>query len=220
MTLKETGAAPSRNGHTQSDFDASFRLRDHHCASPTEPVMHISTIVILVLISMSPLANADVTASSAGGFVSEHALTIAAPRARVFEALTNEVGRWWDPQHSYSGSSTNFSIDARPGGCFCERLNDGGVAHMTVVFVQRDTTLRMLGGLGPLQAMAVSGSMTFSLSDAPDHATRLQYRYAVGGYSPEGLDGLAVPVDQVQLGQLERLQRYVETGNPEPAAPR
>ncbi len=182
--------------------------------------MRISTILTAALMSMSPLSNADVTASSAGGFVSEHLLTIAAPRARVFQALTEEVGRWWDPQHSYSGNSANFSIDARPGGCFCERMNDGGVAHMTVVFVQRDAVLRMLGGLGPLQSMAVNGSMTFSFTDAPDRATRLQYRYAVGGYSPEGLNGLAAPVDQVQLGQLERLQRYVETGSPEPATPR
>lgn len=181
--------------------------------------MRIWTIVTAVLSSLSPLANAVVTATSAGGFVSEHILTIAAPRTRVFEALTEEVGRWWNPAHSYSGNSANFSIDARPGGCFCERLNDGGVAHMTVVFVQRDAELRMLGGLGPLQAMSVSGSMTFSLSDTSEKATRLQYTYAVGGYSPEGLEGLAAPVDQVQLDQLERLRRYVETGNPE-LAPR
>jgi hypothetical protein len=89
---------------------------------------------------------------------------------------------------------------------------------MTVVFVQRDAVLRMVGGLGPLQSMAVSGSMTFALSDAAAGTTRLEYRYAVGGYSPEGLDRLAIPVDQVQLGQLERLLRYVETGNPEPAS--
>jgi uncharacterized protein YndB with AHSA1/START domain len=180
--------------------------------------MRIPTIATVVLATLSQLANADVIASSAAGFVSEHVLTIAAPRARVFEALTNEVGRWWDPQHSDSGNAANFSIDPRPGGCFCERLNDGGVAHMTVVFVQRDAVLRMVGGLGPLQSMAVSGSMTFALSDAAAGTTRLEYRYAVGGYSPEGLDRLAIPVDQVQLGQLERLLRYVETGNPEPAS--
>ena len=58
------------------------------------------------------------------------------------------------------------------------------------------------------------------MRDWPNGATRLQYRYAVGGYSPEGLAELAVPVDQVQLGQLQRLQRYVETGNPELVEPR
>ena len=52
-----------------------------------------------------------------------------------FDALTDDVGRWWNPEHSYSGVAANFSIDARAGGCFCERLKDGSVAHMTVVFV-------------------------------------------------------------------------------------
>jgi len=170
--------------------------------------------IVLTLVSTPHRADADVTASGAAGFISEHTLIIAAPRSQVFRALTDEVSRWWDPQHSYSGEAANFSIDARPGGCFCERLTDGGVTHMTVAFVQRDTTLRMLGGLGPLQEMAASGSMTFSLSDADAGTTRLHYRYAVGGYSLEGLEGLAIPVDQVQLGQLQRLKRYVETGSP------
>ena len=86
---------------------------------------------------------------------------------------------------------------------------------MTVVFVDRDSTLRMLGGLGPLQSMAVNGSMTFALTESDSGATRLEYEYAVGGYSPDGLEALAEPVDRVQLGQLKRLQRFVETGSPD-----
>jgi len=158
-------------------------------------------------------AKADVTASGPRGFVSEHTLTIAAPRQRVFHALTAEVGRWWDAAHSYSGNAANFSLDATAGGCFCERWSGGSVAHMTVVFVEPDRQLRMIGGLGPLQAMAVSGSMTFALDD-DGNGTRLHYRYAVGGWTPEGLQTMAGPVDQVQLGQLLRLQRYIETGSP------
>jgi uncharacterized protein YndB with AHSA1/START domain len=171
------------------------------------------SIAFFVTLLVLPFARADVTASAANGFVSDWDLVIAAPRQKVFRALTDEVGRWWDPAHSYSGDAANFSIDARAGGCFCERLGDGAVAHMTVVFVERDKQLRLLGGLGPLQSMAVSGSMTFTLSDA-SAGTRLQYHYAVGGYAPDGVDQLAEPVDRVQLGQLQRLQRYVETGNP------
>ncbi len=182
--------------------------------------MFRSIIAIVMCSGILPPAVADVTSRSADGFVSEHTLIIAAPRAKVYHALTDEVGRWWDPLHSYSGDAASFSIDARPGGCFCERISDGGVAHMFVVFVQRNSLLRMVGALGPLQAMAVTGSMTFSLSDASDGATQLKYRYEVGGYSPDGLEGLAEPVDQVQLGQLERLRRYVETGRPQPVAPR
>ena len=177
--------------------------------------MRVLPILVILLTAVSPFAHADVVSSSPAGFVSEHQLTIAATRARVFKALTDDVGGWWDPEHSYSGNAANFSIDPRPGGCFCEKLPDGAVVHMTVVFIRRDAMLRMIGGLGPLQAMAVSGSMTFELTDAANGATQLRYRYAVGGYAADGLDALAIPVDQVQLGQLERLRRYVETGDPE-----
>jgi uncharacterized protein YndB with AHSA1/START domain len=180
-----------------------------------EFVMRFPKLAAALLVAATFPTHADVTSSSAAGFVSEHVLTISAPRATVFRALTDDVGKWWDPQHSYSGDAANFTIDARPGGCFCERLNNGGVAHMTVVFVQHDSVLRMLGGIGPLQALAVTGSMTFGLTELPDGTTRMQYRYAVGGYSPDGLEGLAQPVDQVQLGQLQRLKRFVETGHPE-----
>lgn len=178
--------------------------------------MRLSTIVTAALvIFLSPFTHADVVAKSAAGFVSKHVLTISAPPPRVFRALTDEVGRWWNPEHSYSGVAANFSLDARAGGCFCERLENGSVAHMSVVFVERDATLRMVGGLGPLQAMAVSGSMTFTLAATDGGGTRLEYVYAVGGYSPDGLDGIAEPVDRVQLGQLQRLQRFIETGNPD-----
>jgi uncharacterized protein YndB with AHSA1/START domain len=176
-------------------------------------------LAVLTLLLSVPDANAVVTASGPSGFVSEHELSIAAPRQQVFRALTAEVGRWWDPAHSYSGVAASFSIDATAGGCFCERWDGGSVAHMTVVFVEPDRQLRMQGGLGPLQSMAVSGTMTFVLDDE-GAGTRLRYRYSVGGYAPDGLERLAQPVDRVQFGQLRRLQHYVETGNPVDASNR
>lgn len=175
-------------------------------------------LAVLGLLLCVARANAELTASSPAGFVSEHDIAIAAPPQRVFYALTAEVGRWWDAAHSYSGNAANFTLDARAGGCFCERWSDGSVRHMTVVFVEPGRTLRLTGGLGPLQAMAVTGSMTFTL-DNDGTATRLHYRYAVSGWAPAGLTTLAEPVDRIQLGQLLRLKRYVETGNPVAGAP-
>ena len=141
--------------------------------------MRLSKIATAALvISLSSSTHADVVAKSPAGFVSKHVLTISAPPSQVFRALTDDVGRWWNPEHSYSGVAANFSLDARAGGCFCERLKNGSVAHMSVVFVERDATLRMVGGLGPLQAMAVSGSMTFKLAatDGGGYAARVRVR--------------------------------------------
>ena len=204
---------------TQHSLYAFVSLRDDRAGSITETSMHVFRTLPLALSALlfSNAVSSEMTNVTERGFVSTHVLVIAASRHRVFRALTNEVGRWWDPEHSYSGESRNFSIDTGRGGCFCERLGAGYVRHMTVVFIELDKTLRMVGALGPLQQFAVDGSMTFALSDADDGKTRLTYRYVVGGFVPDGIDTFAQPVDAVQLGQLQRLQRFVETGNP--AAP-
>jgi hypothetical protein len=39
----------------------------------------------------------------------------------------------------------------------------------------------------------------------------VRFSYAVGGYRPEGLDGIAEPVDSVISEALTLLKTYVET---------
>jgi len=85
--------------------------------------------------------------------------------------------------------------------------------HGTMSYVQVGKSLTMQGGLGPLQGMGVAGSMTF-VFQPHESGSELTYRYVVGGYYAEALDSLAEPVDQVQLAQLLRLQRYLANGRP------
>ncbi len=72
----------------------------------------------------------------------------------------------------------------------------------------------MSGGLGPLQPLAVSGSMAFTLTEA-DGITTVELTYIVGGYRPGGLEEWSRPVDGVLGAQLQRLERFMETGNPD-----
>ena len=155
---------------------------------------------------------AEVTSVGQQGFISEHVLTLHGSPTRAYQALTAGIHLWWDADHSYSGKAGNFSLAARAGGCFCEKLDNGGsVEHMRVVFAQPAKTLRLIGGLGPLQEMGASGAMTFSLTKSDDDTTELYYRYAVSGFSTSGWNEMAKAVDQVQLGQLLRLQNYLAT---------
>jgi uncharacterized protein YndB with AHSA1/START domain len=161
-------------------------------------------------------ARCEVLDATPGGFAVKSVATIAAPRARVYDALL-AVGRWWDPAHSYSGDAKNLSIDARPGGCFCETLPDqGGVQHAMVVLVMPGKTLRLVGGLGPLQESGLQGSLTFALADR-EGGTDVTMSYSVGGYRQGGLAALAPIVDTVLGAQLRRLQSFVEKGAPVPA---
>jgi uncharacterized protein YndB with AHSA1/START domain len=176
----------------------------------------VGGLLLLLLPAGTTAARADVLDAAANGFTVQTKVTIAAPRDRVYLSLVRDVGRWWDREHTWSGDAANLSIDPSPGGCFCERLRTGGIVeHLRVVYADQGRLLRMTGGLGPLQSLGVSGSMTWALEDAIG-ATTLTMTYAVGGYAPGGLDALAKAVDGVVAGQVQRLKRYVERGNPAP----
>lgn len=158
-------------------------------------------------------ASAEVVDVADGGFAVRETVTVSADPGRAWTALV-EVGKWWDPAHTYSGDSANLSLDPRPQGCWCEKLpGQGGVAHMTVVFADPGKTLRMTGGLGPMQAMAVAGVMTWTLTPGPN-GTRVETTYSAGGYSRGGFKDFAPGVDGVLAAQMARYQRYVNGEKP------
>lgn len=172
------------------------------------------TLLSGIVLCAVGVASAEVANVSASGFAVKHEAAIKATPERVYSALTGEIGLWWNPDHTYSHDSKNLSIEARPGGCFCEKLpNGGGVQHMTVVFVSPGNVLRMTGTVGPLQASGLAGSMTWKLTEAAG-ATRLELAYSVGGYMQGGFEKIAPAVDAVLSEQLTRLKAYVETGKP------
>jgi hypothetical protein len=124
------------------------------------------------------------------------------------------VGAWWDSEHTYSGKSENLSIDLRPNGCFCERLDkQGSIVHMTVIYVEPGKIIRLTGGLGPLQQFAATGVMTVEFK-GDGTRTIVDFTYTVGGYIPGGFEKLAPLVDQVMTTQMERYKRFVNTGKP------
>jgi len=161
-------------------------------------------------------ARAEVTDSAPHGFQVRHVVSIAAPPAQVWQALL-QPARWWDDEHTWSGSARNLRMEARAGGCFCEDLPDGGVLHMTVTYVKRDTQLDLYGALGPLHFEGLDGGMAIKLKpqgQGERQATEVEMTYTVGGFAKGGLQRWTGPVDQVLGVQFPRLERYVETGNP------
>lgn len=160
------------------------------------------------------LACAEVADSSANGFTVKTTLDIAAPPSGVYRKLVENIGDWWSPKHTFSGDAHHLSIDAKPMGCFCEKLEDGGaVRHMEVVYLAPGRTLVFNGALGPLQSLATTGSMTITLA-ASGTGTKLAVSYAVAGYFSAGMNTWAVPVDSVIREQFTRLKNYVESGDP------
>ncbi len=168
-------------------------------------------VTVLALLASAGSVFAEVSDSNNIGFTVVHEVVVEATRAEAWNAAVHQVGQWWSDDHTITGDAERLSIEAKPLGCFCEQLgNDAGIVHLTVTFVNPTVLLRLTGGLGPLGLMGANGNMTWEFDDA-DGGTRVRFTYAVGGYRPGGMEGVALPVDGVIGEALDRLKSFIES---------
>jgi hypothetical protein len=169
-------------------------------------------MIFTLALAAAPLpAAAEVAASSDAGFASHNEVLVDVTPQAAWETLVRPA-EWWSGDHTYSGDPANMRIEIEPGGCFCERVpaSGGEIEHMRVIYIAPDSTLRMTGGLGPLQSEAVTGVLTMTLA-ADGEMTRISWDYVVGGYARMPLAELAPLVDQVIGEQLLRLATRLGT---------
>jgi uncharacterized protein YndB with AHSA1/START domain len=162
-----------------------------------------SRIATIALLCTATAADAEATGVSPSGFLVTHRAEVAAAPAAVFAAVT-QVSQWWSSAHTYSQDAANLSIDARAGGCFCERWGENSIEHLRVIYVARGQALRLEGALGPLQPMAVTGILTFVVAAGTDGKSVLTLAYRVRG-AEANLDKMAGPVDHMLGEQFARL---------------
>ncbi len=180
-----------------------------------------SRLARLLCAALLPLAAAPALAAvsnaTPSGFLVTIKQTLRTSPKTAFTQL-QQVGSWWNGEHTYSGKATAMTLELRAGGCFCERWDGSSVEHGRVIYVARDKAVRIEAALGPLQEMAVKGIMHFALEPAGDD-TVVTLTYRVRGSPDAALDKLAATVDRVLAEQMTRFQRFVETGAPAPVAP-
>jgi hypothetical protein len=159
-------------------------------------------------------AAAEVVERHADGFTLRMSAPVSVGWGQAFAAV-GDVGRWWNPDHTYSGDAASLSLPLETGACFCERLGDGSdFEHGRVVAIDPRREVRLEAPLGPLNGRARSAALTFGWSNTIDgEAQVLTLTYVVEG---EGLGALAEPVDQVLTDQFtrwtERAPRLLLTG--------
>ncbi|MGD2128108.1 MAG: hypothetical protein PVJ33_04595 [Lysobacterales bacterium] len=164
----------------------------------------LSAACIVLLVSAGPLP-ADVTESGDDYFTVRHTFVTGAEPATVYQRM-KAIGEWWNPEHSWSGEASNLYMDARRGGCFCERLPDGGgVEHLRIIYLAPGREIRFEGALGPLQPMAVNGRMTWSI-EAADEGSSVTFIYRASGHADGGLGRISPAVDNVIGEQARRLE--------------
>jgi hypothetical protein len=176
------------------------------------------TVLTLIAFALAVPAQAEVIASSPGGFVLRHVTEVTASPLEVWKELIAPAN-WWDPEHTFAGDATGLYMDAQATGCFCELLplpkdapegtRRGSIEHLHIVYADPGRQLRLQGGLGPLQAEAVNGTLTIGLRQQGDK-TRMVWEYVVGGYFRTESEKLAPLVDQVLGEQLKRLAAKID----------
>jgi hypothetical protein len=175
-----------------------------------QPSRPYAAAILALAIVFPNVANAKVKAAGATGFLLEDRVEITASADEALHAVL-DVGRWWNPQHTYSGRAENLSIESRPGGCWCERLEGGGfVRHMELAALLPGRAVRFTGGLGPLLALGASGTLSFTVQPGAPGRVSVTATYAVSGFQPHGFAALAAAVDGVLAEQLARYARVFE----------
>ena len=158
----------------------------------------------LLILCASPLS-AELEKSGDNGFSVNHRLETPVAPQDVYRVMTAHIDQWWNPDHSWSGQADNLYLRAEPGGCFCERLPDGGfVEHLRIIYLAPGREIRFDGALGPLQGMPVNGRMIWRI-DAAELGSTVFFTYQVFGHPEGGLGGIAPAVDGVIGEQLQRL---------------
>jgi len=161
-------------------------------------------------------AHADVVSATTSGFVLSAQAEVAASPEHTWRAL-GRLPRWWNGSHTYSGDAGNLRLDLRAGGCWCERWGAGQIEHARVVLLMETEgthTLRLIGGLGPLQDLGATGVLTFTVAPSATGST-LTMTYRVFGDAAHDFQRLAPLVDGVMMEQFGRLSRYSASGSPD-----
>ena len=151
-------------------------------------------------------ATAEVVSADAHGFEVRHTANLVVPQPAAFAAI-GDVQKWWSKDHTYSGNAANLSLDMRPGGCFCERFDGGGIEHLRVTYIQPGERITLTGALGPLLFQAVSGVMDIQVERIAG-GSRITMNYRAAGFAKGNGATLAPAVDQVLGEQMKRLRAY------------
>ncbi len=164
-------------------------------------------VLALAIIVAPETARAEVVGSNNNGFEVRQSVSIVVPKEAALDAFAR-ISEWWNPEHTYSGKSSNLTLSPTPGGCLCERLpNGGGIEHLHVVYVDPGDRLVMTGSLGPLLYEATTGVMDIKAERTAGGA-RVTLDYRVAGFASGGAEKLAPMVDRMLADQMTRFRKF------------
>lgn len=137
-----------------------------------------------------------------------HETTIAAPPDRVFDALTNEIARWWSHVSYENAERPDLRFEARAGGRFYEVHGKNERLYAVVTRCEPPARLWMQGAMG--MSGCVFGTIVYELEPSGAGGTLLKLTHDVIGH----VDGETVAMYRSGWASLldERFKAFVESG--------
>ena len=160
-------------------------------------------MLLLALLALPAFAIAEVLSSSTTHFSLSHSAPSTLSTEELWDRLVHPES-WWHPDHTYSGDSSNLSLDLKAGGLWQETWGESAIAHGEILLIEPGKTLRLNAPFGPLQGLGAYCIWTISIEPAADGSTVTFTETAVGPPTAK-LDELAVAVDYVKTEAIQRL---------------
>jgi hypothetical protein len=168
-------------------------------------------LFVLLFLGLAAPAYGEVEASGASGFSLILNATVNLAPKDAYKRFV-EVKNWWSPEYAASGAAKNLKLDAKPGGCLCEKLADGGfMRHFQIARADPGSLLVLSNGMGPLNAIGAQGSMQIEFKPQGS-GTAVTLRYMAFGYSVNGWGGYAPQADRIWQTQMQRYATYAGGG--------
>jgi uncharacterized protein YndB with AHSA1/START domain len=173
----------------------------------------IRQLAVAMALALAAPADAAMDYAEDDSFKLVVAHVIQATPDQIYRML-GQPRRWWSSAHTYSGDARNLKMELRAGGCFCETMpkGQGSIEHGRVVQAMKGKLLRLSAPLGPLQDMAVTGTLTWTLdaNAGPLPSTMVMLVYNVNGDMRGSGKALAPAVDRVLHEQMWALTKLFE----------
>jgi hypothetical protein len=80
-------------------------------------------ILVFVTLLHPGTSRSEVVDSTSFGFTVRHEQILPLAAETLFVIFYRDIGKWWDPDHTWSGNTANLSIEPFANGCFCEKLS-------------------------------------------------------------------------------------------------
>ena len=134
------------------------------------------------------MVSSDELLKPTGAILAEVDLSINAPKAVVWKALTEDIDKWWPKEFYASKTPAKFKVDLKLGGHMYEDAGaNTGLIWFTILGIIPDEMLYVIGHTRPPFGGPASGLITFELKSTENNMTNLRVSDASFGHVTENM---------------------------------